>query len=113
MPGRSEKNEGWIVLIGRNLPEQPVHLKWALHLLLISVYQRSLAVPVLLSSCLQPCAVNGYAAGPAAERASACYEAGLPVSLAFNHPAPEVSKINPRNCSHPASNVKASGSATR
>jgi hypothetical protein len=27
-----------------SLPEQPAHLKWKLHLLLISVYQRSLAV---------------------------------------------------------------------
>ena len=48
------------MLKAHGLPEQPVDLKWALHLLLISVYQRSLAVPVLLFCHLQPCAVNGY-----------------------------------------------------
>ena len=48
------------MLISRNLPEQPVHLKWVPHLLLISVYQRSLAVSNFLFGCLQPCAVNGY-----------------------------------------------------
>jgi hypothetical protein len=43
------------------LPEQPVDLKWALSLLFISVYQRSLAVSILLFRHLQPCAANGYA----------------------------------------------------
>ena len=42
------------MLIAHRLPEQPVDLKWALHLLLISVYQRSLAVPVLLVATYGP-----------------------------------------------------------
>jgi hypothetical protein len=57
---KSEKNEGWIVFMAHSLPEQPVHLKWVLHLLPISVHQRSLAVSLLLFRRLQPCAVNGY-----------------------------------------------------
>jgi hypothetical protein len=59
-PENGEKNEGWIVLISRNFPEQPVHLKWAPHLLLRRIYQRSLAVSNFLFGCLQTCAVNGY-----------------------------------------------------
>ena len=39
-----KKNEGWIVFMAHGLSKQPVHLNWQLHLLLISVYQRSLAV---------------------------------------------------------------------
>ena len=57
---KSEKNEGWTVFMSHSLPEQRIHLSWALHLLLVSVYQRSLAVSVLLFHRLQPCAVNGY-----------------------------------------------------
>jgi hypothetical protein len=60
MSEKSEQNEGWIVCMVHSLPAQPVHLKWALHLLRISVYQRSLAVPTRLFHRLPPFAVNGY-----------------------------------------------------
>ena len=46
--------------IAHSLPEHPVHLEWALHLLLISVYQRSSAVSNLQFGGSQRCAVNGY-----------------------------------------------------